>query len=364
MIRESKNVIIYDTEPDVFLLCGHSDPIFVDIETTGLSPRNSHIYLIGLICIKDDKPVFESLMAENPSQEEAVLKAFLDIVKDYGLLIHFNGTTFDLPFIESRCKAYGLKFDASSKESLDIYRRISPFRKLLGLSDCKQKSIERFLKISREDTLSGDELIDVYKRYSVSGDDKLYKLLFTHNYDDLCGMYNILPVVVYERISKLLPAEASMHISDYTDVNGISRKEVLIGYDLPYAVPHPISSSLQGIHLSVSNTKVLIKIPVYSGELKLFYDDPQSYYYLPDEDMAVHKSVSAYMDRNYRQQATAATCYTRLKGTFLPQFNEVFTPVFKREYKAGESFIKFTEDMACDMDFVRSYIGHILKNIL
>lgn len=44
--------------------------------------------------------------------------------------------------------------------------------------------------------------------------------------------------------------------------------------------------------------------------MRHFYSDYKNYYYLPKEDMAIHKSVAAYVDHEYRENArrTTAMC--------------------------------------------------------
>ena len=44
---------------------------------------------------------------------------------------------------------------------LDIFKELSPIKPLLCLENYKQKSIEAFLGIDREDKYSGGELINV-----------------------------------------------------------------------------------------------------------------------------------------------------------------------------------------------------------
>ena len=44
------------------------------------------------------------------------------------------------------------------------------------------------------------------------------------------------------------------------------------------------------------------------------------YYYLPEEDSAVHKSVGIYVDKSRRKAATPQTCYTWFSVT--PEFLE------------------------------------------
>ena len=47
-----------------------------------------------------------------------------------------------------------------------------------------------------------------------------------------------------------------------------------------------------------------MRVPLYEEEMKYFYSNYKNYYYLPDEDTAIHKSVASYVDKKYRVQAT------------------------------------------------------------
>lgn len=82
--------------------------LFFDIETTGLSPKNASIYLIGAAFLQDKKWTLQQWFAENTAEEEAILDAFLKFAAPYRKLVHFNGTTFDVPFVQAKCKKYGL----------------------------------------------------------------------------------------------------------------------------------------------------------------------------------------------------------------------------------------------------------------
>ncbi|GEM_PF-5794944 len=79
-------------------------------------------------------------------------------------------------------------------------------------------------------------------------------------------------------------------------------------------------------------------IPRYTGELKHFYKDYKNYYYLPAEDQAYHKSVSGFVDRSARVQATARTAYTKKTGTFIPVYDvSMIDPnvLFSKDYGSG-----------------------------
>ena len=146
--------------------------VFFDIETTGFSADYNTVYLIGCIWPEGDHLRFIQWFADTKAAEADVLTAFFYFIKDFRTLVHFNGDMFDIPFVTRRAKALKLTPAFDSVESVDIFRRIKPFKKLLGLPDMKQKTIERFLKIGRKDLYNGGELIEVYLDYLRTHDQK------------------------------------------------------------------------------------------------------------------------------------------------------------------------------------------------
>lgn len=107
-----------------------------------------------------------------------------------------------------------------------------------------------------------------------------------------------------------------------------------------------------------------LRIPVYEGELHYFYSNYRDYYYLKKEDMAIHKSVASFVDKEYRENAKASNCYTRKSGKFLPQYNSVMQPEFRKEYKDKISYFEMTDDFCTSDIMLHRYIDHILKNMM
>ena len=95
--------------------------------------------------------------------------------------------------------------------------------------------------------------------------------------------------------------------------------------------------------------------------MKYFYASYQDYYYLPEEDTALHKSVATFVDKDHRTQATAATCYTRKQSSYLPQWDTVFEPLFRREYRSTDLFFELTDDMKRDRNAFNKYASHIIS---
>ena len=337
--------------------------LFIDIETTGLSARNSFIYMIGTVFNKGKDLYFESMLAESASEEEQLLISLSERIRDYDLLIHYNGLNFDLPFIDSRCDAYGIDIGICSYRSLDIYKQVSSVKRILNLPGCKQKDIERFIGIDREDKYNGGELISVYNEYIKTKSDELYKLLFTHNYEDVTGMVAIMPMLSYTSFFAGKFSVTGTSFDTYTSYAGDKVKELLISLKSDTVIPVPFSLNGDGCFLTFKSDTGTLKIPVYSGELKYFYEDYKDYYYLTKEDMAVHKSVAVYVDKQYRQKAKASNCYMRRSGEFLPEWEPIYAPIFKSEYNSKQMYFEVSEGLTSDLNRLKDYAMHIIRHM-
>jgi hypothetical protein len=166
--------------------------IFFDIETTGFSPAHSSIYLIGCARRIGESVQIDQFFAETPADEKEVVSSFLDILKDCRTIISYNGIGFDIPFLKAKCDSYKLKEQFKDFNYLDIFKSVSKLKFLLKLPNYKQKTLESFLGLSREDRYSGGDLINVYQEYCKSPDPQKEELLLLHNYEDVLGMMDLL----------------------------------------------------------------------------------------------------------------------------------------------------------------------------
>ena len=64
--------------------------LFVDIETTGLSPSTASIYLMGCCYYDQGEWMIRQWLCETPEQEKDLLEAFVSHMQDYKTLIHFH----------------------------------------------------------------------------------------------------------------------------------------------------------------------------------------------------------------------------------------------------------------------------------
>lgn len=313
--------------------------LFLDIETTGLSAANSQLYLIGCSYFTENGYETRQWMAENPEEESSLLTAFFEFSSDFECLIHFNGSSFDLPFLVQKCTQHNLPYHFLNFQSIDIYRKISPYKTLLNLPNLKQKTVEQFLEIGRDDAFDGGELINLYLDYVQNPSEDVAELLLLHNSEDLQGMMKLLPMLSYGSFFSGKLRARKVQANYYNDYHGKKRQELLMTLTLDAPIPKPVSFAASDCYLKAEGKEAVIKVPIYEEEMKYFYANYKDYYYLPEEDIALHKSVAGFVDKNYRTQATAATCYTRKESQYLPQWDCIFTPFFKRDYKDKELFL-------------------------
>lgn len=342
----------------------HESALFYDIETTGFSARHNKIYFIGCAFRNGDQVTITQFFSESAEDESLILSSFLELCKKFHSTITFNGLGFDLPFILERCHHFQLAEQLSTMQHLDIFKQISTLKKLFKLPNMKQKSIEQFLGLHREDSYSGGELINVYHDYMKQPEDQKLYLLQLHNKEDVLGMIDILPILSYTEFINGNFEVSEYSIQSYQEYEGHSSLEVVFTLHLAFSLPKRISYGKDDIYISGCGDKVKCKIKIYQGELKYFYSNYKDYYYLPHEDIAIHKSVAFYVDKDFRTKAKAATCYSKKTGRFLPQYSDLFSPYFKLEYHDKISYIEMAEEFTDSKEFQKKYILHILSVLI
>lgn len=335
--------------------------LFIDIETTGFTARTSNLYLIGCAYFLAGKWHTIQWMAENYDQEAELINAFFDFSKPYRYLVHYNGNNFDLPYLTQKCEQLLLPYTFDVFQGIDLYKRVAPYKSFLGLPNCKQKTLEQFLGIDRQDVFSGKELIGLYNDYIDHPSEFTENAILLHNAEDLKGMLEILPMLTYHDLFNQPLKARKVQANTYKDINGLPHRELIIMVALDAPLPRLTTASSKGCYFRGEECDVTLKVPIYDGELKYFYSNYRDYYYLPEEDLALHRSVADFVDKNHRTAASAANCYTRKISSYLPQWGVTFQPFFKRDYKSEELYFELTDEIKRDRQLFSAYASHILS---
>jgi uncharacterized protein YprB with RNaseH-like and TPR domain len=335
--------------------------LFIDIETTGFQAASSYLYLIGAAYYENDKWQIIQWFAERYDEERLVVNAFFQFATSFTHLFHFNGNNFDLPYINKKCEKYNYSYSFEPFTGVDIYKRVTPYRERLSLANCKQKTIEAFLNVRRVDVYDGGDLISIYHDYVGAPSEEALYILTLHNASDIGGMLEILPILAYNDLFNGTIKARQVRASYYTDRKGKNKNMLYMKLRLPAALPLPLSFNHNACYFKGEGEEGYLAVPLYEEEMKFFYANYKDYYYLPAEDTALHKSIATYVDKDYRQQATASNCYTKKSSTFLPQWDILVEPFYKRHYDSDELFFEVTEELKRDRGFFGTYASHILN---
>ena len=355
--------INYNSIAEKFKGISFDKALFFDIETTGFAAKNTKLYLIGCVYADASTGNFTSIQwfLDDYNDEGELIKAFTQFSKDFDTLIHFNGQGFDIPYVEAKCQKYNISFDFSAFNHIDLYKYASKLKNIFKTENLKQKTMEQFFDLNREDIFSGGDLIAVYHEYMDKKDERALEFLLLHNYEDIKGMITLLDILSYNALLTGAYNFTSMSIEASGSPNDMVRKETIIELKLDTRVPKRVSFGHNDCYITAFDDKLKLKINVYTEELKYFYPDYKDYYYLPVEDRAIHKSVAFYVDKNYRVRAKAANCYSKKTGEFLPEFDEIVTPYFKKEYGDKKLYFELTEDFTENPDVIYEYAKHIVE---
>lgn len=350
--------------------------LFFDIETTGLSREGTILYLIGCGYYGEGGFHFLQWFNEDGASEREMLLAFAALLeKREWTLVTFNGSSFDLPYLSHHYALHALPNPLENAPSLDLYRALNPFRLLFGMAHGKQKDWERFLGIQREDPYNGGELIEVYKDYLLTKDPAALANLLRHNAEDVLGMRLLLPLLSYRsllagKLRFLDIAACEAHFEGASNSVQITAK-------LEEPLPKPLSIETAARRIFANENSVLITLPFYEETMKHFYRNYRDYYYLPQEDRAIHKSVGRYVERKHRRQAKPSTCYAKKTGIFLPvpipKKHYGFTiarktqahwgPLYRRNYRDTQKFWEFDDLFSPKNGHLSRYLSEVIKEI-
>ena len=353
----------------------------MDIETTGFDRNKCHIYMIGLARVVNDchalnfsgdaldgdvtelaggGHTFEVtlLFAENKFEEKTVLDAYLEYSEDITRFITFNGLSFDFPFIKSRLQHYGETYDFEQYDHIDIYKECKCLKDMLHLDNLKQKTIESFLGISREDKYSGGELTEQYHTYSKTKDATLYYNLITHNLEDVKGMIDLLVILRYTRINNIIDTDSDVEVTFNP-----SEVTIKVSMHLRCRLPKSFVIKSEYYYIKFEDDMVKILLKPDNTSMKYFLEDYSKYMYLPDEGIVIPKQLLNKNNKKNAIKATKENCYVSKSGLFMPVYDTAMfdgNKLFKSEYSDKQYFVDVS-GVVDDKIYIKNYILHIIK---
>src|SRR3954468_13184030 len=209
-VEDLRALAILDPSLDVSLTArGHTPAgplrtfprtIFIDLETTGLSGGAGTVaFLVG--CGFFDLGAFQvrQFLLTSHSAERALLWAVADFFKGTGLIVTYNGKSFDVPVMETRWLFHRLRMPLADVPHFDMVhsaRRLWRTRSSSGDADdsgCRLSTLEHTLfDVTRVGDVGGFEIPSRFFRFLRSGDARPLEAVLEHNRIDLVSLAAVM----------------------------------------------------------------------------------------------------------------------------------------------------------------------------
>jgi uncharacterized protein YprB with RNaseH-like and TPR domain len=175
---------------ELLSLCGPSDIVFLDIETTGLA-STCPLFMVGMLLPESTHELrLVQAFARDYDEEAAVLEEARIRLAEARAVVTYNGKSFDMPFM-SRRMAYHGRSDELEVMVVDL---MWPTRRRWydALPNCKLATVQSIiLECPREGDIPGRLIPEVYVEYVRTGDAGLVLPIIDHNEFDLVAMAGV-----------------------------------------------------------------------------------------------------------------------------------------------------------------------------
>lgn len=165
-------------------------------------------------------------------------------------------------------------------------------------------------------------------------------------------MFDLLGILSYTQFT-----EGRFLITEITEESEGDHSFLNVKIKPEFPLPQSIHRLTREAALILDREAALIRFPVFHGELKHFLKDPKDYYYLPEEDTAVHRSIGEFVDPSHRRKATKKNCYIKTECDYLTIPVRQKDQYLQREFQEKNTYLKLPADPAELRAFVALYFS-------
>ena len=181
--------------------------IFLDTETTGLAGGSGTVpFLVGLGYFYDDGFRVEQFFMRDYNEEKAVLHQIFERMKNYEVLVSYNGKAYDVNILTSRLTLGRMDPSFLNLPHLDLLfsvRRVWSQR----IGACNLSHVEReILGFIRQDDIPSFMIPGLYFEYLKTGNGGCVEPIFTHNKWDIVALVVLTALLgrIYQSPADLL----------------------------------------------------------------------------------------------------------------------------------------------------------------
>lgn len=169
---------------------------FVDIETTGLSLGTGTVpFLVGVVHADTDGLWLKQYLMRDFPEEGAQQIALCTLLRDFNLIVSYNGGRFDLPILRTRAVIHRQVAEWLEHPHLDL---LHPVRAIWRKEwpDCRLGTAEgRLLGVVRDTNCEGWEVPLRYRQFLEEQNEEPLVEVLEHNAQDLLSLAGITAVL-------------------------------------------------------------------------------------------------------------------------------------------------------------------------
>ena len=170
------------------LIEGPEQALFFDTETTGLG--GNMIFMLGVMRIARDDVRLSQVFARDYREERELLTVWTEMLENSGMLVSFNGKSFDMPMLRDRLGLHGVAGPPEPPHLDLLHHARRRWRRVLP--DCRLQTLEwKICGRRRSGDIPGEEIPAVYHRFVRTGEAEDILTVFHHNALDLITLADI-----------------------------------------------------------------------------------------------------------------------------------------------------------------------------
>ena len=264
--------------------------------TSGHYWRNSNITELQLLSLDENHvPFIEIWKCEREEDEYEILTILSERLKKTTAFMGFNSTSFHIPYLKKKYHAYGLEDPFMNHTHYDIFKELKQIGTMLHIS-LKLKDLQLYYNLS-------DETPEIKTIFC--------SLQFFKYKEFFLGNFSVKEIE-------------------------LDSDQLYVTLDSSLEFMKPLHFHHSAFYLILENDIIKLSIRLFDGKLRVYYSNFKDYYYLPDEEMLIHKSMSSGIAKERLVKATAQTCFQQipLPGTLANDYiNKYLKMLFKNIYE-------------------------------
>lgn len=187
-------------------------------------------------------------------------------------------------------------------------------KKVMSKMGNSRGNIEQVIGYQRQTTITGKELVSLYKAYESSKLPTYQTLILNHQQDELgslLGMYEVYTTL--------------QHLTTYS-IKDIQQPDshLILQLQIPFILN--ISCSIAAEEIDVEWSKgtdvILLKIQLHQGAFKKYLTPAKDYYFIKDQNQLLHKSIAQFIPTESKQKVTPKQCFVLKKSSFIRLYSK------------------------------------------